>query len=371
LDALRGYGILDTPPEQEFDNLVSLASQFCRTPIAAISLIDAHRQWFKAKVGLTTPQTPRAIAFCAHAILQPDLFVVRDAMADARFSTNPLVTADPHIRFYAGMPLIASNGHALGTLCVMDRVPRELTQEQAEALRALSRQVVSQLELRRARTEVAQTTTESKATREALWESEEFKTRMIEGSQDCIKVLDLDGRLLSMNASGMAVLEICDLGAVLNTSWIEFWQGEDREKARAAVEAARDGRVGRFVGFFPTTVTHKPMWWDVMVTPLMNHEGKPERLLAISRDVTDLTRAEEALRTITAETASATAGDFFQLLVRHLAATLRVSHAFVAECTDATKTHVRTLAFWSRDSLSENVAFPLRGTPCEHVIGGQ
>ncbi|MGH7250292.1 MAG: GAF domain-containing protein, partial [Nitrospiraceae bacterium] len=136
LDALRRYAILDTPPEQNFDELVSLASQICRTPIAAISLIDADRQWFKAKVGLTSTQTPRAIAFCAHAIVQPDLFVVRDAMADPRFSTNPLVTADPHIRFYAGMPLIASNGHALGTLCVIDRVPRELTQEQAEALRA-------------------------------------------------------------------------------------------------------------------------------------------------------------------------------------------------------------------------------------------
>ena len=207
LDALRRYAILDTPPERDFDELVSLASQICRTPIAAISLIDADRQWFKAKVGLTATQTPRAIAFCAHAIVQPDLFVVRDALADARFSTNPLVIADPHVRFYAGMPLIASNGHALGTLCVIDRVPRELTQEQAEALRALSRQVVSQLELRRTRTDLAQTTTESKTAQEALRESEEFNTRMVEGSQDCIKVLDLDGRLLSMNAGGMAVLE--------------------------------------------------------------------------------------------------------------------------------------------------------------------
>ncbi len=216
LDALGRYAILDTPPERDFDELVSLASQICRTPIAAISLIDADRQWFKAKVGLTATQTPRAIAFCAHAIVQPDLFVVRDAMADPRFSGNPLVTADPYIRFYAGMPLIASNGHALGTLCVIDRVPRELTQEQAEALRALSRQVVSQLELRRTRTDLAQTTTESKTAQEALRESEEFNTRMVEGSQDCIKVLDLDGRLLSMNAGGMAALEICDLGPILN-----------------------------------------------------------------------------------------------------------------------------------------------------------
>jgi len=371
LDALGRYAILDSPPERDFDELVSLASQICRTPIAAISLIDADRQWFKAKVGLTATQTPRAIAFCAHAIVQPDLFVVRDALADPRFSGNPLVTADPHVRFYAGMPLIASNGHALGTLCVIDRVPRELTQEQAEALRALSRQVVSQLELRRTRTDLAQTTTESKTAQEALRESEEFNTRMVEGSQDCIKVLDLDGRLLSMNAGGMAVLEICDLGPIRNTSWIEFWQGEDREKARAAVEAARSGGVGRFVGYFPTTVTKKPLWWDVIVNPIKDVQGRPERLLAVSRDVTDLKNAEDTLRTITAETASATAGDFFHLLVRNLAEKLRVRYAFVAECTDATKTRVRTLAFWNQDSLIENVAFPLRGTPCEHVIGGQ
>src|SRR5580658_9151706 len=119
---------------------------------------------------------------------------------------------------------------------------------------------------------------------------EDFKARIIERSPDCIKVLDLDGRLLSMNAGGMAVLEICDIQPFIGSSWIDFWQGEDRKAARAAVKAARDGGIGRFVGLFTTKQTHKPMWFDVMVSPIIDANGKPEKLLASSRDVTEWKR---------------------------------------------------------------------------------
>jgi GAF domain-containing protein len=148
LAALRGYEILDTKPEAAFDDLTLLASYICQTPVALISLIDADRQWFKSKVGITACETSRDIAFCASAILQPDVFIVPDASRDERFAANPLVVSKPKIRFYAGATLMM-DGHALGTLCVVDRVPRELRPEQLEALRALSRQVQTQLEFRR------------------------------------------------------------------------------------------------------------------------------------------------------------------------------------------------------------------------------
>jgi len=148
--ALVQYQILDTPPEEAFDEIVRLAAEICGTPIAMISIIDAHRQWFKARIGLTAAETPRDGGFCAYAITNPgDMLVVPDAALDPRFVDNPFVTDIPHIRFYAGMPLITREGHALGTLCVIDVVPHEISQPHRHALQVLSHQVVMQIEQRR------------------------------------------------------------------------------------------------------------------------------------------------------------------------------------------------------------------------------
>lgn len=149
LAALREYRILDTAPERAFDDLTMLASHICGTPMALITLVDAERQWFKSRVGITLEETPRALSFCAHALSARDMLIIPDAREDARLRDNPLVTGNPHIRFYAGAPLVTPEGHTLGTLCVVDRVTRTLTPVQIEALDALRRQVQSQLELRR------------------------------------------------------------------------------------------------------------------------------------------------------------------------------------------------------------------------------
>jgi two-component sensor histidine kinase len=150
LAALRSYRILDTRAEPEFDDLVQLAARACDAPIALISLVEDRRQWFKAEVGLGLRETPLDRSICLSAMLQPGLTVVRNLLEDRRFSRNPLVVEEPHLRFYAGAVLETPEGLPLGALCVLDTVPRGLTDEQAFTLQTLSRQVMSQMELRRA-----------------------------------------------------------------------------------------------------------------------------------------------------------------------------------------------------------------------------
>jgi GAF domain-containing protein len=156
LTALAQYHVMDSAPEEAFDDLATIASHICNCPIALVTLVDEKRQWFKARVGLEIRETPREHSFCAHAIFEPEnLMVVTDATRDPRFARNPLVTADPHIRFYAGAPILTPGGDALGTICVIDRAARELAAGQRRALLALGRQASRLLELRRVSRQLA------------------------------------------------------------------------------------------------------------------------------------------------------------------------------------------------------------------------
>jgi len=208
LQALQRYEILDTDSEKEFDDLTLLASHICGVPIAMISLVDENRQWFKSKIGMTTSETSRDIAFCAHGILQAEVFVIKDTQADARFAANPLVTGNPKIRFYAGAPLVTSDGHALGMICVNDQVPRELSSAQLEALQALSRQVVAQLELRRSTNELRRTIAHLEKIQEELqWKTAFFEAK-VNSSIDGILVVDNQGRRILQNKQMNALWKI-------------------------------------------------------------------------------------------------------------------------------------------------------------------
>ena len=145
---LLSYKVLDTSAETAYDDLAAIAAQICGTSASAVSLIDSGRQWFKAKVGTELRETPRDIAFCAHAILQPQVMIVPDARLDKRFANNPLVVGEPFIRFYAGAPIVTPEGYAMGTLCVLDSEPKTLDAKQIAALEALARQVAGLLEMR-------------------------------------------------------------------------------------------------------------------------------------------------------------------------------------------------------------------------------
>ncbi len=226
LETLLGYQILDTEAETAFDDLTRLAASICDTPIALVSLLDQERQWFKSRVGLPALETCRQIAFCGYAILQSDIFIVPDAREDPRFTDNPLVTQAPYIRFYAGVPLINPEGYALGTLCVIDHKPRQLSPHQLEALTTLARQTTTQLELRRSVRRYSQAIV-------AQQQTELEYTALFENAVEGIYRTSLDGRYLRANSSLARLYKYAspqDLIATVTDIWHQLYVRPERQQ---------------------------------------------------------------------------------------------------------------------------------------------
>ncbi len=278
LEALHRYKILDTPKEALYDDIAFLAAQICDAPIAVINFIDECRQWFKAEIGLGVRQTPLDTSICSHAILEDDFLLIPDTLLDQRFANNPLCVSEPHLRFYAGALLKTREGLPLGTVCVLDTKPRRLSEDQKGSLLRLARQVMILLELR--------------VSVEDARHSEELALSAMESNPDCVKVLDLEGRILSMNRNGCRVMEVDDLSTIANLPWPELWRGAEREKAVNALKSAREGNQARFSGYCKTA-KGKDKYWDVMVSPIKDTDGLPRRILSIARDMT-VRREEEA-----------------------------------------------------------------------------
>jgi PAS domain S-box-containing protein len=283
LAALEGYAIMDTAPEQDFDDLVRVAAQVCGVPIALVSLVDSERQWFKAALGIEARQTPRDIAFCAYAIQHRGVFMVEDATKDARFANNPLVTGETGVRFYAGEPLETPEGLPLGTLCVLDTEPRSLTPDQLFALKTLARQVASQLELRKALARQKS--------------SEERHRRILESAIDYgIVSMDLTGIVTSWNEGAHRILgwtetEMC------GRSCDHFFTLEDRASNVPEIEMGAALTRGR--GSDERWHLRKDgtqFWASGEMMPLTDEEGVPIGFLKILRDRTEFKNAQSALQ---------------------------------------------------------------------------
>lgn len=289
LAALDRYKILDTAPEEAFEDIVALAAHICDTPIALISLVDDKRQWFKARIGIDATETPREIAFCAHTIQQPDILVVNDATRDSRFAQNPLVTGEPQLRFYAGTPLTTPEGHALGTLCVLDNRPGEISAEQQKALARLGRQVIAQLELRQA---LSQQRDDDRRHRLILDSATDYG----------IITMDLRGLVTSWNT-----------GAARLMGWTEeemcgrpcdaFFTPEDREQGIPAREMGAALTKGSGTDErWHIRKDGSRFWASGEMMPLTDDDEQPIGFLKILRDRTAQREAQQALEDSEART---------------------------------------------------------------------
>lgn len=290
------YDALDTPPEPQYDAIVRLAARFCDTPIALLTLVDQDRQWFKARVGVDLEETPREHSFCAHALREKTVLVVPDAALDPRFMRNPLVTGGPRLRFYAGALLRSSDGLPLGTLCVYDTVPRQLSAWQIEGLCTLGSQVMAQMELRRTVRDAdrAQQMLEARNLR-THQASEQLEAAFAHAATG-MAVVDLDGRFQRTNRAYSRITGYSSQ-ELLSLDFYQITHPLDREEKRRSVQALLRGDI-------PSIVAEKRylkrdgkvVWVQNSLALLRDAQGRPLTIVTICEDVTERRRAVQALR---------------------------------------------------------------------------
>ncbi|MFN6568268.1 PAS domain S-box protein [Dendronalium sp. ChiSLP03b] len=298
LEALHKYQILDTAPEQAFDDLVSLAAQMCDTPIALINLIDANRHWFKAKVGLDIQEIPVDLALCRFCIQQKKTLIVPDILADERFAKEIIVTSEPYARFYVGVPLIVPGGQAIGTLCVIDRTPRQISQKQVEALQSISRLVVRQLEIRRNLGELASIKTEYKQTQEALHQSECILHSFFNSAPMMMGIVELVDNDILHIADNLATAKFFgltpeamqnrlarEMGATDKhlSQWIHYYRQAERTQSPVRFEYSFDTPQGQ-------------IWLSATVSPIAISSSKHPKFAYIVEDISQRKQAEHQIR---------------------------------------------------------------------------
>jgi len=297
LAALREFGILDTPPDREFDDLAQLASRLLRTPIALVTFVDADRQWFKASVGVDVQQTPRDVSFCAHAIGQDGVFVVEDAARDPRFAANALVTGKPGIRFYAGAPILTDDGHAIGSLCVIDREPRTLDAEGRSLLALLARQAFALVE----RHYAVGCMSTALANNEELQASVELEHERLGYALDAAGLgwwewlVPVDTITVGGHFESLFGIEP---GGFDGTSdgLVALVHPEDRERIRSAAEEVLAGAPMLDVELRVQQPDGSVRWLAAKGRLTRSSTGKPLKLNGTVHDVTDERRTQEALR---------------------------------------------------------------------------
>ncbi len=299
--ALDSYQILDTEAEQCYDDLTRLAELICGTPMAMLSLIDHHRQWFKSRFGVEAENTPRDVSFCGHAILKPgEIFEVPDARKDARFVNNPLVEEGPRIRFYAGAPLINPQGLALGTLCVIDTKPRKLSAEQGEALKRLARQAVAQMELHGAvRLLREQSERDLRMSRESLRlqahlaSSEKLFRLLAEASSDIIVLLDLVGNQHYLSPAVLRILG-WQPGEMMGKAYTDLAHPDDRALIEDLLTRCREGAPDRVVEYRCSKADGLYAWLEVNLRLYRDPVSSAAAgFVAVVRDVSLRKAAEE------------------------------------------------------------------------------